>query len=338
MSTSSTSAAHYVRRGLLKIDDATVLKAVDSLDLRGNAKISAVVGMPLRSLQQRRDVSAFAVNAPIAAAKGLLELLAMDPLEKVITLLGDHAESPNLEQLTTAVDSLLEGGSSTDDVVAVLTFAIGEEFPAAPHCRVLLEERPEFALPELPESATNNSLLALKTIDPEVREQRKARREEEKKRKRNSAPVHPARPTRAKNEKKPTPAASPPRAVEAAPPVERRQVVLTPGELERFSTEHPFAATVVLADIPFDAVDPVTPELRTKARPALVVAASDTAILVRGIYSNPSTTRVLFQPWRRLGLDHVSYIDDSRTPLVLSSLDELERLGRLSDEEWNALF
>jgi hypothetical protein len=115
-------------------------------------------------------------------------------------------------------------------------------------------------------------------------------------------------------------------------------VVLTPGESERFSTEHPFVATVVLAEVPFDAVDPVTPEQRTKARPALVVAASDTAILVRGIYSNPATTRVLFQPWRRLGLDHVSYIDDDRTPLTLSSLDELERLGRLSDEEWNALF
>jgi hypothetical protein len=336
--TSSISAAHYVRRGLLKIDDVTVLEAVDSLDLRGNAKVSAVVGMPLRSLQQRRDVSAFAVNAPIAAAKGLLELLAMGPLEKVITALGDHAESPNYDQLSAAVDSLLESGSSVDDVVAVLTFAIGEEFPAAPHCRVLLEERPEFELPELPESASNNSLLALKTIDPEVREQRKARREEEKKRKRNSAPVHPARPARTKSEKKPALVAPPPKAVEPVLPVERRQVVLTPGERERFSTEHPFVATVVLAEVPFDAVDPVTPEQRAKARPALVVAASDTAILVRGIYSNPATTRVLFQPWRRLGLDHVSYIDDGRTLLALSSLDELERLGRLSDEEWNALF
>jgi hypothetical protein len=193
-------------------------------------------------------------------------------------------------------------------------------------------------LPELPESASNNSLLALKTIDPEVREQRRARREEEKKRKRNSAPVHPARPARAKNEKKPAPVVSSPKVVEAASPVERRQVILTPSELERFSAEHSFVATVVLAEVPFDAVDPVTPEQRAKARPALVVAACDTAILVRGIYSNPATTRVLFQPWRRLGLDHVSYIDDSRTSLTLSNLDELERLGRLSDEEWNALF
>jgi hypothetical protein len=82
---SPSSPVHYVRRGLLKVDDATVLAAVDSLDLRGNAKISAVVGMPLRSLQQRRDVTAFAIGAPVAAVKSLLELLAMEPLEKVVT-------------------------------------------------------------------------------------------------------------------------------------------------------------------------------------------------------------------------------------------------------------
>jgi hypothetical protein len=338
MASPSTSAAHYVRRGLLKIDDATVLAAVDSLDLRGNAKISAVVGMPLRSLQQRRDVTAFAVSAPIAAAKGLLELLAMEPLEKVITALGEHAESPTYEQLSTAVDQLLEEGSSDDEVVALLTFAIGEEFPAAAHCRQLLEERAAFALPELPEAATNAGLLALKTIDPGVREQRKARREEEKKRRRNTAPVHPARPVRVKSEKKAVPAISAPPSVEPAPVRERRRVVLTPSELERFSTEHPFVGTVVLAEVPFDSVDPVIPEQRAKSRPALVVAAAETAILVRGIYSNPFTTRVLFQPWRRLGFDHVSYVDDTRTSLTLASLDEVERLGRLTDDEWNALF
>jgi hypothetical protein len=115
-------------------------------------------------------------------------------------------------------------------------------------------------------------------------------------------------------------------------------VTLTPSELERFSAEHPFVGTVVLAEVPFDAVDPATPDQHAKLRPGLVVAASNTAILVRAIYSNPSTTRVVFQPWRRLGFDHVSYIDDHRTPLDLSSLDEVERRGRVTDEEWNVLF
>jgi hypothetical protein len=338
MASLNANSAQYVRRGLLKIDDASVLEAVDSLDLRGNAKISAVVGMPLRSLQQRRDVTAFAIGAPIAAAKGLLELLAMEPLEKIIEALGDHSESPTYEQLASAVDELLERGVSSDEIVAVLTFAIGEEFLAAPHCRQLLEEREDFVLPELPEIAPSSALLAPKQVDPEVREQRKARREEEKRRRRNSAPVHPARPVRVKSEKKTAPSVSTSLPPQSVPEVSRRRVNLTPSEEERFSAGHPFAGTVVLVDVPFDAIDPVVPEQRAKARPALVVAASDDAILVRGIYSNPSPTRILFQPWRRLGFDHLSYIDDGRVALFNVNLDGAERLGKLNDDEWNTLF
>ena len=89
--------------------------------------------------------------------------------------------------------------------------------------------------------------------------------------------------------------------------------------------------------MPFDSVDPVVPEQKAKARPALVVAASDTGVLIRGIYSNPATTRVLFQPWRRLGLDHVSYIDGDRIAVTVDGPDGVGRLGRLADDEWNGL-
>jgi hypothetical protein len=150
--------------------------------------------------------------------------------------------------------------------------------------------------------------------------------------------VHPAHPVRVKAEKKITPATSTPAAVEPVREIERRRVLLTPGELERFSADHAFVGTVVLVEVPFDAVDPLTPEQHAKARPALIVAAGDAGILVRGIYSNPSSRRVLFQPWRRLGFDHVSYVDDQRTDLEMANLDGVERLGRLSDDEWNALF
>src|ERR1700722_5636841 len=106
--TDATSTASVVVRGaLLKIGWAQVLATVDSLDLRANAKVSAVVGVPLRQLQQRRDVEAFVANAPMAAARALLEVLAMTPLEKVIDLLGDHAEHPTYEQLSIAVDQFL---------------------------------------------------------------------------------------------------------------------------------------------------------------------------------------------------------------------------------------
>lgn len=336
MPATTPSAAHYVRQALLKIDPATILELVDSLDLRGNAKVSAVVGMPLRGLQQRRDVVAFAAGAPLPAVKGLLELLAMGPLEKVIEALGEHADTPTFDQLSVAVDQLLASGTTDDEIVAVLCFAIGEEFPAASHCRLLLE-RPAFVLPELVEPAPSSSLLVPKEIDPQVREQRRARREQEKLKKKATGPVRPPRPAKVKVEQRPAPpvVASP---VAPATVVERRQVMLTPAELEQFSAAHPLVGTVVLAEVPFDAVDPLVPDQKAKPRPAVVVAATDEALLVRPVYSNSSTTRVLFQPWRRLGLDHVSYVDGHRVALTISSVDDVVKLGRLTDVEWNALF
>jgi hypothetical protein len=310
------------------------LTTVDGLDLRGHAKISAVVGIPLRNLQQRRDVTAFAVSAPIAAVSALLELLAMAPLEKVIVALGDHADTPNFEQLRDVIDAVVRDGASSDDVVAVLAFAIAEEFPAAPHCRQLMEEHPEWALPELPVVEVTSTNFTPKETDPAIKEQRRRRREEEKKRKRGPTSQRPARPTKAKPAPKASAPPSAPRTVIDA--VEsRRAIILTPAELERFDPEHALVGTVVILEVPFDAVDPDVPEQRAKERPALVVAASDDAVLVRPIYSSDAPTRSVLQSWRRLGLDHVSYLDDTRV-VVPASTASLERVGRLSDLEWNA--
>jgi hypothetical protein len=339
MSSNISSATDIARRALLKIDESTVLAMVDGLDLRGHTKISAVVGMPLRTLQQRRDVTTFAATAPIAAVHALLELLAMAPLEKVIEALGDHADAPGFDQLVVAVDAVQAQGADVNDVVAVLCFAVAEGFPAGPHCRRLLDERPELLLPDLPEAVVSSTLLSPKEIDPEVREARRRRREEEKKRKRGPVSARPPRPSKTK------PSVAKPIVTKAMPsgddvdnePVRRRQL-LTPAESERFNPDHPLAGAVVIVDVPFDAIDPLAPEQKSKERPAVVVAANDDAMLVRPVYSSDTPTRTVLSAWRRLGLDHVCYVDDARVVLTLSSAGSLERVGRLSDDEWNALF
>ena len=195
----SGNAAEVSRRALLKISAPTILTVVDGLDLRGNAKVSAVVGIPLRTLQQRHDIATFAATAPIAAVTALLELLAMTTLEKVIAALGEHADTPNFEQLSDAVDVVRRDGASEDDVVAVLAFAIAEEFPAAPHCRRLFDERTDLALPELPDTVHSATPVVPKETDPEIKEQRRRRREEEKKRKRGPTSQRPPRPTKTKS-------------------------------------------------------------------------------------------------------------------------------------------
>jgi hypothetical protein len=335
MASISATSAQMARRALLRISGSTILTTVDGLDLRGHAKISPVVGIPLRTLQQRHDITTFAVSAPIAAVTALLELLAMAPLEKVIAALGNHADAPNFDQLSGAIDAVSLDGSTTDDVVAVLAFAIAEDFPAAPHCRRLFDERADLMLPELPDVAVPATLAAPRETDPEVKEQRRRRREEEKKRKRGPTSQRPPRPTKAKPAPKTHAATHESRPVTDDSSERRRPMIFTPVELDRFDPEHALAGSVVIVDVPFDATDPAAPEQKSKERPALVVAACDDALLVRPIYSSAAATRSVFGAWRRLGLDHVSYVDDARV-VVFVSTESLERVGRLTDQEWNA--
>jgi hypothetical protein len=332
----TSNATVVVRAALLKIDSAHVLNVVDSLDLRANAKVSPVVGVPLRQLQQRRDVEAFVASAPMAAARALLEVIAMTPLEKVIELLGDHAEHPTYEQLSAAIDQFLVEGGSSDDALSVLAYAIGDGFPAAAQCRQLISEREEFALPEVPEMHSATVLAAPREVSPEIREQRKQRREEEKRRKKSVAPARAPRSAKPKNSAPPRPAASVTPEMPAAPE-SRRRVLLTPLEESRFDADHPLVGSVVVAEVPFDALDPVQPDVTSKERPVLIVAASGDELLVRALYSQTSPARSIFAPWRRIGLDHVSYIDDRRLALPLGS-EPVSPLGQLTTPEWNALF
>ncbi len=338
MTDASSSANTVVRAALLKISADTVLATVDSLDLRAHSKVSAVVGVPLRQLQQRRDVDVFATTAPMAAVRGLLEVIAMSPLEKIIGLLGEHADSPSYEQLSAAVDETLATGSSIDDVIAVLAFAIGESFPAAPHCRRLLAERDELALPELPDVVAPSVLAPPREVSAEIREQRKNRREEEKRRKKSATAARPSRTTRPKTVAPPRTETNPTAPQVPAASESRRRALLTPLELARFNADHPLVGTVIVAEVPFDAKDPVQPEVTSKERPALVVAACDEALLVRAIYSNASPRRSLFGAWRRIGLDHISYIDDTRVVVTSEHPEALLRLGTVTTGEWNALF
>jgi hypothetical protein len=338
VSDSVTSANTVVRAALLKIDPETTLAAVDTLDLRAHSKVSAVIGVPLRQLQQRRDVAAFAASAPVAAVKATLELLAGAPLERVIEQLGDHAESPTYEQLSAAIDELIAAGMGIDDAVAVLAYAVGESFPAAAHCRRLFEERPEFTLPSLPTVATPGVLVSPREVSPEIREQRRARRDEQRRRKKPSAPTRPPRPVRQKGvtPSHPSANASPPGPV-VTTPVERRPLNLTPLEHSRFDVVHALVGQVLLVDVPFDAQDPLQPDVTSKERPALVVAASNDELLVRPIYSNQSPSRSVFVAWRRIGLDHVSFIDDVRLAVPVANADLHQPLGLLTTSEWNLL-
>ena len=341
MSALTASPHDLMRRALVAMDESFVLDVVDSMQLTG-VKLPAVVAVPLKSLQKKHDLRTFAAGAPIDAVTGLLELLSMDALEKIIELLGDHAENPNYDQLKAAVDGLRSEGGTRNHIIAVLAFAAGQEFPAGPSCRQILDEEDDLTLPELDITVGTASLLSPKEQDAAVLEQRRLRREEEKARKKAQAEKAAAKALATKQGKKKAPVAAPAlRPVIAPTPapvieVTRRAAKLTPAEAASFDANHALAGWVVTTEVPFDAVDPTAPELQAKIRPAVALAASAEGLLVRGIYSNDGLTRDVFQAWRRVGLDHVSYVD--ATHISVSADAEVNKLAKLTDEEWNSLF
>jgi hypothetical protein len=339
--TLSNSDIEILRRSFLKFGPEVILDVVDQLDLRASSQLKAVVGIPLRTLQQKRDTVNFATTAPVPALTGLLEVMSHDTLDRVVDVLGDNAELPTKDQLSDAIAVVQGEGVDDNRVVALLAFAIANEFPAGPHCVSLLEERPEWALPTLPEVAKAATLLQEKVGNDEVKAQRLARREAEKAKKKSVAERVTHTKKKVTTTKTPSQTVNAPVSAASTPltalPVDRRRYLLTPLESSTFDVEHPLVGCIVHTEVPFSAVDPAQPEISAKERYALVIGVGASELLIRGIYSKESPTRHLFGAWRRLGLDHVSYIDENR--LAISSLGTpFAKVGMLTDEEWNALF
>jgi hypothetical protein len=137
---------------LRNFEPVEVLELVDQLDLRAQPGQSPLALIPFRSLKQKRNIDAFLDTAPADAIITLLEVLVHEALEEVVEKLGDHAERPSLDQLRAAVDELADDFTPAY-LAGTMAVAISGEFPAAPHCRDLLIERPEWGLAEAAASA-----------------------------------------------------------------------------------------------------------------------------------------------------------------------------------------
>jgi hypothetical protein len=338
--TLSNTDTELIRRCFIKFGPEAVLDVVDQLDLRSGSQLKAVVGIPLRTLQQKRDTVSFATTAPLPALQGMLEVMAHETLDRVVEVLGDNAELPTKEQLSDAITTVQAEGADDNHVVALLAFAIANEFPASPHCVSLLDERAEWKLPELPEVVKLGSLLQEKESNDEIKAQRQARRAAEKAKKKVVATpvVH-------TKKKSPTPVTKAQPAVTTSTPpslaasltIDRRKYIFTPLESASFDTDHPLVGFVIHTEVPFSEVDPTQPEVSAKERYALVLGVGENELLIRGVYSKETPRRHLFGAWRRLGLDHVSYIDENR--LIISNANgSIAKVGELTNDEWNAIF
>lgn len=353
--TPTPDASVLVRRALAGYGTSELLTLVDSLNLQPSARVDVVILAPLRNLHRGRNARSFLTNAPMLAIKFLAELISADALTRTVEILGDSADSPTFEELSAAVDTLLSEDVAPAVIGAMLALAAANGVPAAEHCVTLLDSREEFSLPQLEVAAPASALAPAHSVDPKIREQRLKRREEQKLARQRVVARPQSRPAKTKTapprssapvtttvaDETPLVASMPVVAsapvVAAMPVVERRRINLTPLEETRFNTEHPLSGTVIALDVPFDVANTDELGVSAKLRPVLVVAGAAEELLILPIFSNEAAGRVPFTSWKQIGLDHASFLGSDRVSIALEASTVIRRIGRLNDQEWNAL-
>jgi hypothetical protein len=326
-----------VRRGLAKVDAATVLGSLEELDLSRRGGPEVVVVAALSGLERTGDVIGFATTAPAPAVRFLGQHISQRALERAIELLGDASNDPSLEQLSAAVDQMLGDGEAPGVVALMLACAAAEGVPASPHCRQLLEDRDELSLPELNTPAHASTMASsAHHVEDAVRERRRQRRAAQRDARAKVQGRPPSRPS--KGPPAPTASESARRAASRPTASSRRSSPLTPAELSEFDANDPRAGDVVWMRVDHGPTAGADPGDSDKERPVVIVAASESAVLVRPVYSREAEGRRLLVGWNRVGLAGPSYVADARVRIEGTGAGPPRLLGRLGDAEWNALW
>ncbi len=315
--------------------------------------ISKPIANALASLRKHRDPRSALGKVQYRAALPYAAAVMAEPcLSAVIEALGDHADDPTREQLLEALDAV---GSEYDDVtVALMLASVADgDMTASDLCFEVLDADERFGLTDwarFEREAPAVEPRSTTVVTDEQREARKARKQREAEDKRRQAEAKAKAAEQVRRARKSERAADPGRHVEpehldrpastVAPSLGRRRAVLTPLEEEEFDRDDPWVAGVVLAWVPFDAVDPDHPDLEGKVRPCVVIAGSPTHMLVRPGYSEGGVKSrdwksVPVRYWRRSGLDQPTWID---VVAIRVPRPEVGPAGWLAPDDWNSLW
>ena len=345
--------------------EAMLLAALDRVDPRSlrdslqivsdpRFPISKPIANALAALRKHRDPKSVLGRAQYRAALPYAAAVYAEPcLAAVIEALGDAADDPTREQLLEAIDSV---GDTYDDVtVTVMLASVADgDMAASDLCFTLLDTEERFGLTgwhSFERTVTPGEPSRASEPGGTTEEQRRARRarkqrESEERRRKAESAARAAEQVRQARKKERTAADRPPVPSEAEAPAPilpslgRRRAVLTPLEEEEFDRTDPWAAGVVLAWVPFDADEPDHPGLDGKVRPCVVIAGSDTHVLVRPGYSAGGVKSRDWKShpvrhWRRSGFDEPTWLD---VVAVRVPRPEDGPTGYLEPDDWNSLW
>jgi hypothetical protein len=295
------------------------------------------VANPVGSLRRVRDL-------PLLVT--LADVIAQDSLETITDLLEDKADDPSVEDLRIALPPTLERHPMPIVRLMLASVAISNA-PAADKCDEVIGDLPA---PEEPEDApaapeTTPAKAAPAGATDAVREARKERRQAQKdeRRKEQEARARAQQALRDAKRNKPSAHAVSATAITApvVTEVHRRPAQLTPEQAADFDVDDELVGSVVIALVPFDDDGPAEPGPQHKRRPSIVIGASPSSLLVRPCYSEGSAQSRRWQShplrdWVTAGLDRATSVEDGAR--VIPRVDAGEPLGRVSAEDWNALW
>ena len=337
--------------------EAMLLAALDRIDARKLKECLQVVSDPrfpiskpvanaLAALRKHRDPKSVLDRAQYRAAVPYAAAVYAEPcLAAVIEALGDDADDPTREQLSTALDAV---APDFDDVtLAVMLASVADgDMAASDLCFDVLDTEERFGLTgwrsferSAPEPAAGRPSAPAASEEQHEARQAKKQRDAEERRRRAEAAARAAEQVRAARKKEraasgdrpATAGATAPPPATVLPSLGHRRALLTPAEEEEFDRADPWATGVVLAWVPFDAADAEHPDLDGKVRPCVVLAGSATHLLVRPGYSAGGVKSRDWKchpvrHWRRSGFD--SPRGSTSTPSGWPARDRSGRLPR----------
>jgi hypothetical protein len=350
------SGGALLRAALSALDEADLQTALSLLAPPVLGGEAPAVRSAINWLRRRGDIKGGLKQCGQGALQLVAEAVCDECLTDTIELLGDHADNPDSQQLRAALRGL-PPHHSPEKVNVMLAFVVASRQPAASVSLTVLEERGVTTAAagrgpaEPPRTAPAGAHPAEPPAPaPNRRARKSGKRQPDRKPAGKSGRGGPPpwsakqrRTDRRSGRDDDPPPPDPP--AEGFPSAwhlgsDWRAPLLTPAQKHAYDVDDELVGCVVLAEIEFTSVDPALPGVDRKDRPCVVVAASDSALLVRpastGSYHRRRWKAVVLQHWREAGLDRQTWVTDEVRSVPRERLRAT--IGTLDREDWNALW